>query len=463
MLYRHQSYVLQQFVAPFGVAGQLVAGVAFGVGGEDGFAGRGEAHPAALRHLVDGLVALNGVDDGQGVPHLLELVLDEELVDPLDGVHVGPAQVFDDLLGGIVERVAHLAGREAEVDVLGQQFEEFQRVVDGGCEVVVVFKRVAEHAAHEVDLLHFSLHQFHAAKGRELVGAGLQQAREAGDEADGDDGHRLVGLRGKQLAVELVAVHVFAVVAHGALEEGLALDVAGVGHVVVGDEHARRLHAELFQADGDVGVAVVVVHHVDGVGVGAVHAVDDHAEQRAALHVHVAVEHHQGEEVIGRAAHVAVVDDADVLLLVVRLHTDAELVGIHDHLLVFAGEGEGCGEAVFGEGAVAVEVVEARFGVAPAAHVALMGAGMLEHLLDALAAEAVLRLLVGNHQAFGGLAHGVEVEGEAVGVYLPHDVEHVGHFLVGKANVVLALVLAYHRKGHDHCQYNKDVPFHITS
>ena len=74
---------------------------------------------------------------------------------------------------------------------------------------------------------------------------------------------------------------------------------------MIGDEDHRTLDAGALKPDRDVRIAVEVVQRVHRVGVGGPHTVDHHAQKVAAPHVHVAVEHHQREEVIGRAAHVA--------------------------------------------------------------------------------------------------------------------------------------------------------------
>ena len=99
-------------------------------------------------------------------------------------------------------------------------------------------------------------------------------------------------------------------------------------------------------------------------------------------------------------------------------------------LVIGAGEGHGGRQAVLREGARAVEVVLVLFGVVPAADEVLMGTGVLDHGRKALAVEAVLRLLVGDHQPFRRLAHGVQVEGEAVGEHLAHGVDDVDELLV---------------------------------
>ena len=194
-------------------------------------------------------------------------------------MRVGPTHVGDDGLGTVVQRVAHLTGREDDVDFLGQQFEEFQREVDGSLEVVVRLNSFAKHTSHGIDVLDFCSYQLHTIERGELLGSRLQQACQRGHEADGGNGDRAVGLLGKQFAVKLVAFHVSAIVANRALEHRLGFGGAGVWRVMVGDEHVRCLHTFRLKADGDVGVAVEVVHHVHQVGIGLPHTVDDDAHQ----------------------------------------------------------------------------------------------------------------------------------------------------------------------------------------
>ena len=277
------------------------------------------------------------------------------------------------------------------------------------------------------------------------------QAGERGDEADGGDRHGAVGLRGEQFAVQFVAFHIGAVVADGALEHRHGVGGAGVGEVMVGDPDPRVGSALGFEADGDVGIAAVVVEHVHDVGVGLAHPVDDHADELAALHVHIAIEHHQGEKVIRRGAHVGIVDDADVLFFVVAADVDFPAEVIDRVLLVFAGEGQGGGQAVLGEDDGAVEVVFVLHGIVPAAHDVVVFMGVLDDGRKALLVETVLRGQVGDGQALGGLSQRVEAEGETIGIHLAHGPQDADQFLVG--NPVL-LRLAGQRQGQQHEKEN---------
>ena len=95
-------------------------------------------------------------------------------------------------------------------------------------------------------------------------------------------------------------------------------------------------------------------------------------------------------------------------------------------------EGHGRGQAVFGEDAVAVEIILPVFGVVPSAHEPVVGAGVLEDGRDALLVETVLRGSIGDHNPFLRLTHGLQVDGEPVRVHLPHGPDGVAQFFVGE-------------------------------
>lgn len=176
---------------------------------------------------------------------------------------------------------------------------------------------------------------------------------------------------------------------------------------MVRDEDARVFHSALFQADRDVRVTIVVVHHVNRVCVGSVHAVNYYSQQGAALHVHITVKHHQGEEVVRRGAHIAVVYDADVFLLVVGEDVNVFFSVIYGMLAVVSGELDGSCQAVFREPAVAVEVIETGIRIPPSADYVSVGVGVFEDLTQRLAAEAVLGFLVGHVKPFFRVAEGI--------------------------------------------------------
>ena len=88
------------------------------------------------------------------------------------------------------------------------------------------------------------------------------------------------------------------------------------------------------------------------------------------------------------------------------------------------------GKAVFREDAVGVEVILAVLRVEPAAYVAVMFSGMLYNIWDAFAVKAVLGCFIRHHDAFRWLAHSVDVQGEAIGIHLPHCPDCVIEFLV---------------------------------
>lgn len=183
---------------------------------------------------------------------------------------------------------------------------------------------------------------------------------------------------------------------------------------MIRDENAWIFYSILFQADRDIWIAIEVVHDIHGISVGAVHTVNDNPQQGAALHIHITVKHHKGEKVVCGGAHVAVVDDADVLLLVVGENVDVLFGVINGMLAVVTGELDRSGQAVFRETAVAVEIEEAGIGISPSSNDVTVGVGMFEDLAYRLAGEAVLGFLVGNVEAFFRVAEGVQVERETV-------------------------------------------------
>lgn len=186
-------------------------------------------------------------------------------------------------------------------------------------------------------------------------------------------------------------------ISHGALEHRDAVTRAGVWEIMVGYENVRVLNALGFKADRNVRIAVEVVHDINDVCVGPSHTVHDHADQVASLHIHIAVEHHKGEEVVCGGAHVTVEDYADILLLVICPDVDALGGNVHRMLAVVPGELDGCSQAVFREYAVGVEVVLSVLGVVPSAYKALMLTCVLDNSRDAFAVEAVLGGDIGNH------------------------------------------------------------------
>lgn len=150
---------------------------------EDGFAGWGEGYEASRGELVEDLVAFNSVDDGKRIPHLLELVFLEELVDPFDWMGICPVEVGDDFCGAIVQRITDFTRREDKVYILGKKLEELEGITYGGGEVIVVLERIAEDSAHHIDVFDFLGYKIHSGKRGILVRFGLEELGKAGHEA----------------------------------------------------------------------------------------------------------------------------------------------------------------------------------------------------------------------------------------------------------------------------------------
>ena len=234
---------------------------------------------------------------------------------------------------------------------------------------------------------------------------------------------------------------------------------------MVGDKDVRVRDAAGFQADRDVWISVEVVHYVCNVCVGAVHAVHYDADQVTAFHIHIPVKHHKGKEVVCRGAEICVQDDAEVFLLVVGPEVDALGGNIDRVLAVVSCKLYCCGKAVFREDAVGVEVVLAILGVEPAAYKAVMFSGVLDNIGDAFAVEAVLGGGIGHHDAFCWLAHGVDIQGEAVGIHLAHCPDCVVEFLVCEVGISWLGNCGYCRGDRDceNCSESQKEFFHICA
>ena len=87
------------------------------------------------------------------------------------------------------------------------------------------------------------------------------------------------------------------------------------------------------------------------------------------------MQHHQGEKVVGGTAHIAVQDDADVLLLIIAPDVDTFRKVVNRVLTVLPGKLQGCRKAVFGEDAGRVEIVFFLHGIIPAADHIVVGVG----------------------------------------------------------------------------------------
>ena len=184
MLDCHQADVFEDIIRPACRARILIAGVSVGVLLEDGFAGWGEGYEASRGELVEDLVAFNGVYDGKRIPHLLELVFLEELVDPFDWMGICPVEVGDDFSSAIVQRITHFTRGEDKVYILGKKLEELEGITDGGGEVVVVLERIAEDSAHHIDVFDLFGNKVNSIKRGVFIGLGLEEAGKAGDKAD---------------------------------------------------------------------------------------------------------------------------------------------------------------------------------------------------------------------------------------------------------------------------------------
>ena len=108
------------------------------------------------------------------------------------------------------------------------------------------------------------------------------------------------------------------------------------------------------------------------------------------------------------------------MLLIIGFDVNSLAGVVNGVLPVFPGEGDGGREAVLREHPCGIEIVFSVLGIIPAAHQAVMLAGMLHHGGDALFVETVLGGDIRHHKPLVGLPHSVEVEGESVRIHLAH-------------------------------------------
>jgi hypothetical protein len=73
-----------------------------------------ECDNSSLRE-VEEAIALNSIDDYQGIPHLLACVAIEVHIDLFDGMNIGPVDVGNHLLRGILYLVSYLTRRENNI------------------------------------------------------------------------------------------------------------------------------------------------------------------------------------------------------------------------------------------------------------------------------------------------------------------------------------------------------------
>ena len=143
------SYFLQHGGCPLWSAWLLVAAAARWVGGEEGLGIGREGHDATLGEGEES-VALDGLDDGHRVPHLLPRITVVCHIHLLDGVTVGPVDVGNDLIGEVLHLLPHLHGREDHVNILRPEVEERVREFHALLEVEVGLVCHIEDASHEV-------------------------------------------------------------------------------------------------------------------------------------------------------------------------------------------------------------------------------------------------------------------------------------------------------------------------
>ena len=172
---------LENRIRPEAVAGYLVAAVASGQGSETGDGAVVDADGAALGE-DEVPVAFDGVDDGEGIPHLLTCVAVAAEIDLLDGVAVGPRDVGNDQFGKVFDALSHFAGGVNHIDIGGPETYKGLGERYALAEIVACFVGCAEDAALDVMTFHFPTYKFDTAERRDVVALGFEQLGKTADE-----------------------------------------------------------------------------------------------------------------------------------------------------------------------------------------------------------------------------------------------------------------------------------------
>ena len=114
-----------------------------------------------------------------------------------------------------------------------------------------------------------------------MVGLRLEQLRQASNETHRNDGYRVVGLRGQQLAVEFPAIGQRAIIAQGALKHQAAIGVLIGWQGLVVDPYGRVLDAATDKSDGQMATVEIGVHDIDAGGAIFALAINHHTKQLA--------------------------------------------------------------------------------------------------------------------------------------------------------------------------------------
>ena len=139
----------------------------------------------------------------------------------------------------------------------------------------------------------------------------------------------VVGLT-QQLTIEFIALRTLGHIERPT-EQRLSLSVFQIGNTTVGNKAARVLHTVPFQGHRDVRMTVIGIEHVDECGVLLTLTVHHDTLQVDLSLIDVVMQHHQGEEVVGRTAEVGVENHLNRSRFVSN--------GLHCHLLGSTGMG----------------------------------------------------------------------------------------------------------------------------
>ena len=168
-------------------------------------------------------------------------------------------------------------------------------------------------AGHDGEVFHLLFDQFFPRVAAEPVRLAVEQLRECGAEAEGDDDHRLVRLAGEQFAVfrDRLGVFPFVVAAPPPRRVVFQHDRCRVIAVLSVEDRRRAF------GDRDFRIAVIRVQDIDEIGGGqALLVVRDHHQVQLAV-LHPLVGEGKGEGVVDVVAHVRF-DDQGLSLEVVR-------------------------------------------------------------------------------------------------------------------------------------------------
>ena len=106
-----------------------------------------ECDNSSLRE-VEEAIALNSIDDYQGIPHLLACVAIEVQIDLFDGMNIGPVDVGNHLLSGTSGCGTGVGSSSREHEVT-PTMQHSRRIAEGNQRNLFMILRLLEYQLHE--------------------------------------------------------------------------------------------------------------------------------------------------------------------------------------------------------------------------------------------------------------------------------------------------------------------------